>query len=60
MFGFNHIWQPWNLLMIVPGALIGAYIVQKRKNTWVLLIPHGILNVTLLIVIILNVIGTKV
>lgn len=60
MFGFNHIWQPWNLLMIVPGALIGAYIVQKRKNTWVLLIPHGILNVTLLIVIILNVIGIKV
>lgn len=60
MFGFNHIWQPWNLLMIIPGALIGAYIVHKRKNTWVLLIPHGILNVTLLIVIILNVIGIKI
>lgn len=60
MFGFNHIWQPWNLFMIVPGALIGAFIVQKRKNTWVLLIPHGILNVTLLIIIILNVVGIKV
>jgi membrane protease YdiL (CAAX protease family) len=60
MFGFNHIWQPWNLLMVVPGSLIGAYVVQKRKNTWVLLVPHGILNATLLIVIILNVIGIKV
>jgi len=60
MFGFNHIWQPWNLLMVVPGALIGAYVVQKRKNTWVLLVPHGILNATLLIVIMLNVIGIKV
>jgi membrane protease YdiL (CAAX protease family) len=60
MFGFNHIWQPWNLLMIVPGALVGSFIVQKRKNTWVLLIPHGILNVSLLFVIFFNVIGIKV
>lgn len=60
MFGFNHIWQPWNLLMIIPGALIGSFIVQQRKNTWVLLVPHGLLNATLLIVIILNVIGLKV
>jgi membrane protease YdiL (CAAX protease family) len=60
MFGFNHIWQPWNLLMIVPSALFGAFIVQRRKNTWILLIPHGIMNVSLLLIIILNLIGIKV
>jgi membrane protease YdiL (CAAX protease family) len=60
MFGFNHIWQPWNLLMIVPSALFGAFIVQRRKNTWILLIPHGLMNVSLLLIIILNVIGIKV
>ena len=60
MFGLNHIWQPWNMLMILPGALVGVYIVQRRKNTWVLLVPHGLLNAALMVVILLNVAGTEV
>jgi membrane protease YdiL (CAAX protease family) len=57
MFTLNHIWQPWNLLLILPGALVGAFVVQKRKNTWILIISHGIANAILLIIIILNAFG---
>jgi membrane protease YdiL (CAAX protease family) len=60
MFGFNHIWQPWNLLLIVPTALLGAYIVQKRRNTWILVVMHGLMNLSLVLVVVLNVAGIKV
>jgi membrane protease YdiL (CAAX protease family) len=60
MFGFNHIWQPWNLLLILPGALIGAYVVQKRRNTWILIVMHGLMNLTLVVVVVLNVAGVNV
>lgn len=57
MFTFNHVWQPWNLLLFLPGALLGALVVQKRKNTWILIISHGIANAILLVLIILNAFG---
>ena len=57
MFTLNHIWQPWNLLLILPGALVGAFVVQKRKNTWILIISHGLANAILLALIILNASG---
>lgn len=57
MFTLNHIWQPWNLLLILPGALVGAFVVQRRKNTWILIIFHGLANAILLILIILNAFG---
>ncbi len=57
MFTLNHIWQPWNLLLILPGALVGAFVVQKRKNTWILIISHGLANAILLVLIILNAFG---
>lgn len=60
MFGFNHIWQPWNLLLIVPGALLGAYVVQRRQNTWILVAVHGAMNVILVVVVLLNVAGIVV
>lgn len=60
MFGFNHIWQPWNLLLIVPGALIGAYVAQRRRNTWILIITHGLMNLTLVVAVVLNVAGVAV
>lgn len=60
MFGFNHIWQPWNLLLIVPSALIAAYVVQKRCNTWILVVMHGVMNLTLVVVVVLNVAGVTV
>lgn len=57
MFGFNHLWQPWNLLLIVPAALLGAYVVQRRRNTWILILMHGLMNLTLVVVVMLNVAG---
>lgn len=57
MFTLNHIWQPWNLLLILPGALAGAFAVQRRKNTWILIISHGLANAIALVVIILNAFG---
>jgi membrane protease YdiL (CAAX protease family) len=59
MFGFNHIWQPWNLLLIVPTALVGAYIVQRRRNTWILIVMHGLMNLTLVVTVVLNVAGVS-
>ena len=60
MFGLNHIWQPWNLLLILPGAVIGAYVVQRRRNTWILIISHGLMNLSLLIIVLLNVLGIPI
>ena len=60
MFGFNHIWQPWNLLLIVPSALLGAYVVQRRRNTWILIVMHGLMNLSLVIVVVLNVAGINI
>jgi membrane protease YdiL (CAAX protease family) len=60
MFGFNHIWQPWNLLLIVPASLIGAWVVQRRRNTSILLAMHVVMNLTLVILVVLNVAGIVV
>ena len=60
MFGFTHIWQPWNLLLVTPAALLGAYIVQRRRNTWILILMHGLMNITLVIIVMLNVAGILV
>ena len=60
MFGFNHIWQPWNLLLILPGALVGAYVVQRRRNTWILIVMHGVMNLMLVVLVMLNVAGVAV
>jgi membrane protease YdiL (CAAX protease family) len=59
MFGFNHIWQPWNLLVIIPGALAGAYVVQRRRNTWILIVMHALSNFSLVVLVTLNVMGIR-
>lgn len=57
LFGFFHFPQWWNLPWIVPVSLFGAYAIQKRKNTWIQIIAHGLANMSLLIVVIVGVIG---
>jgi len=57
MFNFQHTFQPWNLLAMLPGSLFVSYAVQRRRNTWMSIIWHGILNISLLIFIIQGVIG---
>lgn len=56
MFTFQHWLQPWNFLLILPGALFQAYIVQNRQNTWIGIIQHGLMNLSLLVYIVIAVI----
>jgi membrane protease YdiL (CAAX protease family) len=57
MFTFQHTMQPWNFLAIWPGALFMAYVVQRRRNTWMGIIQHGLMNLSLFIYVLRSVIG---
>lgn len=57
MFCFQHFMQPWNFLAIWPGALFMAFVVQYRRNTWIGIIQHGLMNLTALVFIVRGVIG---
>jgi membrane protease YdiL (CAAX protease family) len=57
MFTFNHLWQPWILIAILPSSLLLAYVVQKRRNTWIGIIQHGFVNLSLVFVLIAGAIG---
>ncbi|MGW8226014.1 MAG: CPBP family intramembrane glutamic endopeptidase, partial [Anaerolineales bacterium] len=35
MFTFNHLWQPWIMIAILPVSLLLVYVVQRRRNTWI-------------------------
>jgi membrane protease YdiL (CAAX protease family) len=60
MFTLTHVWQPWNLLLILPGALLGAFAVQRRRNTWILIVAHGLANAVVLVVIVANALGAEI
>ena len=57
MFTFQHTFQPWNYLAMLPGSLFVVYAAQRRCNTSLSLIWHSVLNVSLLLFIIQGVIG---
>lgn len=57
VFTLQHWMQPWNFLVILPGALFMSFVIQLRKNTWIGIIQHGLMNLGLLIHIIKGVIG---
>lgn len=57
MFTFQHWMQPWNFLAILPGALFMSFVLQLRKNTWIGIIQHGLINLGLFIHVIRGVIG---
>lgn len=56
MFNFQHTFQPWNMLAMLPGSLFVSYAVQRQRKTWMSIIWHGLVNVSLLIFIIQGVI----
>ena len=41
---FHIFWAP-DLIRILPGALMLAYLVQKRENTWIAVVAHSTLNI---------------
>jgi membrane protease YdiL (CAAX protease family) len=57
MFAFQHTLQPWNYLAIWPGALFMGYVVQRRRNTWMGIIQHGLMNLGLFVYVLLGVSG---
>jgi membrane protease YdiL (CAAX protease family) len=57
MFTFQHWMQPWNFLAILPGALFMSFVLQLRKNTWIGIIQHGLINLGLFIHVLRGVIG---
>jgi len=57
MFTFQHTFQFWNVLALLPGSLFLSYGVQRQKKTWMSIIWHGLLNVSLLLFIIQGVVG---
>lgn len=57
MFCFQHFMQPWNFLAIWPGALFMAFIVQRRRNTWIGIVQHGLMNLATFIFVVHGVIG---
>jgi membrane protease YdiL (CAAX protease family) len=57
MFTFQHWMQPWNFLSILPGALFMSFVLQLRKNTWIGIIQHGLINLGLFIHVLTGVTG---
>jgi membrane protease YdiL (CAAX protease family) len=57
MFTFQHWMQPFNFLAIWPGALFMAWAIQHRRNTWIGILQHGLLNFGALVMLIQWVIG---
>ena len=57
IFTFQHWLQPWNFLAILPGALFMSFVLQLRKNTWIAIIQHGLMNLGLFFHVLRGVIG---
>jgi len=56
-FNFFHIMWKWNLIALLPGSLFLSYVSQRRNNTSVAMIVHGLLNLSTAIAIAAGVIG---
>jgi membrane protease YdiL (CAAX protease family) len=57
VFAFQHMLQPWNILAIWPGALFMAWVVQRRRNTWIGILQHGLMNLSLFVFVVRGVSG---
>lgn len=55
IWGLWHFFWKWNLVGYIPFTLLLSYAVYKRKNTWIGIISHGILNFLTFIMIIIQV-----
>lgn len=51
LFTLVHIYWKWNLIAILPGSLLMAYIVQRRRNTMISILSHGVMNFIPMVVI---------
>jgi membrane protease YdiL (CAAX protease family) len=56
-FNFFHIMWKWNLIALLPGSLFLSFATQRRKNTSVAIIVHGLLNISTAIAVAAGVAG---
>jgi membrane protease YdiL (CAAX protease family) len=56
-FNFFHIMWKWNLIALLPGSLFISYATQRRKNTSVAILVHGLLNISTAIAIAVGIAG---
>ena len=52
-----HLFAPYNVIQLLPGALLMSYIVQRYQNNTFFFISHATLNGIPLILLILHIIG---
>ena len=57
LFTSFHIFWKWNLIAILPGSLLMAYVVQRRQNTWISILSHGFMNFLPMIYIFQSILG---
>lgn len=50
-----HFFWTWNLIIIFPFSMALSYVAYKRKNTWIPILTHGLMNTIPLIMIIIEV-----
>ena len=55
LWGLWHFFWKWQLVVLIPMALLLSYAACKRKNTWIGIIAHGITNFIPLIVLTVNI-----
>ena len=55
MWGLWHFYWKWNFFTLLPLTLLLSYAVYKRKNTWIGIIAHGVLNLIPLVMMIIKV-----
>jgi membrane protease YdiL (CAAX protease family) len=52
---FWHFFWTWNLVVIFPYAMALSYVTYKRRNTWIPIFSHGLMNAIPLVLIIIEV-----
>lgn len=54
--GFHVFWK-WNLLVLLPGCLVLAFVAQKTRSTWPGILAHTAINGLGLVPVVLGVLG---
>jgi uncharacterized protein len=56
-FSLQHFFSPWKYIFIILGVLPQAYIVSRKRNVYLGIIAHGLLNLLSATLLIVSVLG---
>ena len=57
LFSLQHFFSPWKYVFIILGVLPQAYVVSKKRNIYLGVMAHGLLNLLSAILLIVSVFG---